>query len=98
MPRTAVRDGTWTGPSTDAGGITLEVANAGRELYLSGLGPSPWFRCADGSAYRIADYPLTTELGSVRRDGSFTLRDGGDDQQVTIRGVLRAGWGAARCA
>ena len=76
MPRTAVRDGTWTGPSTDAGGITLEVANAGRELYLSGLGPSPWFRCADGSAYRIADYPLTTELGSVRRDGSFTLRDG----------------------
>jgi hypothetical protein len=78
--RTAVRDGTWTGPSTDGGGITLAVVNAGREIYLSGLGQSLWFRCADGSAYRIADYPLTTELGWVRRAGRFILRDAGDDR------------------
>lgn len=87
--RTAVRDGTWTGPTADGGAITLEVVNTGREVYLSGLGPSPGFRCADGSEYRIADYPLTTELGWVRRDGSFTLRDAGDDRLVTMQGVLR---------
>jgi hypothetical protein len=91
--RTAVRNGTWTGPAAD-GAVTLEVVNRGREVYLSGLGPSPWFRCADGSAYRIADYPLTTELAWVRRDGSFTLRDAGDDRLVTARGVLREASGS----
>jgi len=65
---------------------------------MSGLGPSPWFRCADGSVHRIADYPLTTDLGWVRRDGSFILRDAEDDRLVTMQGVLRgqAGSGSLR--
>jgi hypothetical protein len=92
--RTLVQDGTWTGPTADGGAVKLEVVNTGREVYVSELGPSPWFRCADESAYRIAGYPLNTGLGWVRRDGRFTLRDAADDRLVTARGVLRGASGS----
>jgi hypothetical protein len=94
VQRVAVLDGSWTGPTSDGTTIRLGVVNTGREVYLGALDPSPWFRCADGSAYRIADYRLETELGWVRRDGSFTLRDAQDDRLLTVRGVLRGGSGS----
>jgi hypothetical protein len=55
VQRVAVLDGSWTGPTSDGTTIRLGVVNTGREVYLEALDPSPWFRCADGSAYRIAD-------------------------------------------
>ena len=71
--RVAVRDGWWSGTLASGGAIRFEVVNEGREVFAPELSPSPWFRCSDGSAGRIAHFVPFTWQGWVRRSGRFDL-------------------------
>ena len=49
------------------------VTNEGREVFPLQLTHSPWFRCTDGSAYRLASFDAGFWRAWRRRDGSFDL-------------------------
>jgi hypothetical protein len=70
--------------------ISFSVVNTGREAHLFRFAWSPEFRCADGSTHRYPSYLGGTDLAWIRRDGSFSLRDAGDDALMTMQGSLGA--------